>query len=378
MSLVIRHGKGPHGAWIERTGCAAFTSRSSRPARRQPHQPGRKSCGSVGRPPTSTLLAPRASGPTERGGQLANEQMSSSAWRPRSTRGGGRRRGDDSRCYRSRSRGASPRTAARPATSRGSPSCRRRSATSPARARRRSRSSRPSRSRSTSRTRPTSAAATGGRGRRPARRRRRRSCAARRCTRRIFELLTRPPRPKGSRSRSRSRAGTRSPTRTPSTSAASASRPAVVSVPLRYMHTPVEIVDLDDVEAAVRLLVAFAARLEPGVVARFTRWLDWLREPHRHRLRRPHAVRQARRRPQATTRRPSSARSRSARRSSAVGLEGGEVDYVIMGQVLQAGAGPGARAPGGGRRRAADRGSLPTRSTRCARRRSARSRSPTR
>jgi putative aminopeptidase FrvX len=38
----------------------------------------------------------------------------------------------------------------------------------------------------------------------------------------------------------------------------------VVSVPLRYMHTPVETVQLDDIEAAVQLLVAFARRLEPG------------------------------------------------------------------------------------------------------------------
>jgi putative aminopeptidase FrvX len=38
----------------------------------------------------------------------------------------------------------------------------------------------------------------------------------------------------------------------------------VVSIPLRYMHSPVETVDLDDVEAVVRLLVVFAARLEPG------------------------------------------------------------------------------------------------------------------
>jgi putative aminopeptidase FrvX len=35
----------------------------------------------------------------------------------------------------------------------------------------------------------------------------------------------------------------------------------LVSVPLRYMHSPVELVQLDDIEAAVRLLVAFAGRL---------------------------------------------------------------------------------------------------------------------
>jgi endoglucanase len=39
----------------------------------------------------------------------------------------------------------------------------------------------------------------------------------------------------------------------------------LVSIPLRYMHTPVEMCDLADVEAVVRLLVAFAARLEPGI-----------------------------------------------------------------------------------------------------------------
>jgi endoglucanase len=38
----------------------------------------------------------------------------------------------------------------------------------------------------------------------------------------------------------------------------------VVSIPLRYMHSPVEMVQLDDVENTAKLLAAFARRLEPG------------------------------------------------------------------------------------------------------------------
>jgi endoglucanase len=38
----------------------------------------------------------------------------------------------------------------------------------------------------------------------------------------------------------------------------------LVSVPLRYMHTPSEIVDLDDVEHCVQLLVEFARGLTRG------------------------------------------------------------------------------------------------------------------
>lgn len=38
----------------------------------------------------------------------------------------------------------------------------------------------------------------------------------------------------------------------------------LISVPLRYMHTPSEVVDLEDVEACVRLLVEFALGLEKG------------------------------------------------------------------------------------------------------------------
>jgi putative aminopeptidase FrvX len=40
---------------------------------------------------------------------------------------------------------------------------------------------------------------------------------------------------------------------------------AVVSVPLRYMHSPVEMVQLDDVESAARLIAAFAQRLSPDL-----------------------------------------------------------------------------------------------------------------
>ena len=36
----------------------------------------------------------------------------------------------------------------------------------------------------------------------------------------------------------------------------------VVSIPLRYMHSPVELVQLDDVEASAKLLAAFARRLD--------------------------------------------------------------------------------------------------------------------
>ncbi len=38
----------------------------------------------------------------------------------------------------------------------------------------------------------------------------------------------------------------------------------LISIPLRYMHTPSEIVDLEDVENCVKLLVAFALSLEKG------------------------------------------------------------------------------------------------------------------
>jgi endoglucanase len=39
----------------------------------------------------------------------------------------------------------------------------------------------------------------------------------------------------------------------------------LVSVPSRYMHSPVELVSLNDIEATAKLIAAFARRLEPGV-----------------------------------------------------------------------------------------------------------------
>jgi endoglucanase len=39
---------------------------------------------------------------------------------------------------------------------------------------------------------------------------------------------------------------------------------AIVSIPLRYMHSPVELVELEDVEAVIRLIAALALRLEAG------------------------------------------------------------------------------------------------------------------
>jgi putative aminopeptidase FrvX len=45
---------------------------------------------------------------------------------------------------------------------------------------------------------------------------------------------------------------------------------AVVSIPLRYMHSPVELVHLEDVENVIRLITAMALRLEADQT--FTRW----------------------------------------------------------------------------------------------------------
>ena len=39
----------------------------------------------------------------------------------------------------------------------------------------------------------------------------------------------------------------------------------LVSIPVRYMHSPVEMVALEDIDVAARLIAAFAQRLEPGM-----------------------------------------------------------------------------------------------------------------
>ncbi len=39
----------------------------------------------------------------------------------------------------------------------------------------------------------------------------------------------------------------------------------LVSIPIRYMHSPVELVSLADIEVAAKLIAAFARRLEPGM-----------------------------------------------------------------------------------------------------------------
>ena len=39
----------------------------------------------------------------------------------------------------------------------------------------------------------------------------------------------------------------------------------LVSIPCRYMHSPIEMVSVADIDAAARLIAAFARRLEPGV-----------------------------------------------------------------------------------------------------------------
>jgi endoglucanase len=47
----------------------------------------------------------------------------------------------------------------------------------------------------------------------------------------------------------------------------------VISIPLRYMHTPVEMISMKDIERTGRLMAEFIARLEPDFMTTFT-WED--------------------------------------------------------------------------------------------------------
>ena len=79
---------------------------------------------------------------------------------------------------------------------------------------------------------------------------------------RVFELLHETGRGRGHPVHRRPpRRAPRARTPTRSTSRAPGIPTGVVSVPLRYMHSPVEMVQLDDVENAARLIAAFALRL---------------------------------------------------------------------------------------------------------------------
>lgn len=75
----------------------------------------------------------------------------------------------------------------------------------------------------------------------------------------------RSPCGKTSPSRSRSWAGAPAPTSTASPVSGAGVRCALVSIPQRYMHTPVEVVHVSDVEAAAELIAAYVADAFGGV-----------------------------------------------------------------------------------------------------------------
>ena len=90
-----------------------------------------------------------------------------------------------------------------------------------------------------------------------------RSFAARRVNPRVFELLLEAAKEEGIDHTVE--AGMKTYTDADATFASRDGVPTgLVSIPLRNMHSPIEIVELADLEACVRLLVAFAARVRPG------------------------------------------------------------------------------------------------------------------
>ena len=210
-----------------------------------------------------------------------------------------------------------------------------------------------SRSRSTSRTRPTCAAAIRRTRARSPRRRpdavaravdppgRSSSCSTRRRSRRR------------SRSRSRSRAARRTPTPTPSTSAARGIATGLVSVPLRYMHSPVEIARPRRHRAGGAAASSRSrAGSSPALELRWAKLERVSRSVIVSAVRTPFGKLSG-----GLAAYPATELGAIAIRAGLerIGLEGSEVDYVIMGQVLQAGAGQAPGAAGGGRRGDPDR-----------------------
>ena len=207
--------------------------------------------------------------------------------------------------------------------------------------------SRTSPSRSTSRTRATCAAAI------PTTRARSCSAAARRCRagpsihQDVFELLHETAEAEGIPFAVEVSRGTTSTDADAIYLSRAGVATGLVSVPLRYMHSPVETLDLDDLEHAVQLVVAFALQARAWTELR---GLTWRREPQRHRLRGPDAVREAQRRPRRVSG-DRARRDRDPRRPRARRPRGARGRLRDHGPGAAGRRRAGSRAAGGGRRR---------------------------